>query len=345
MLTLVLTACTPPDVALPTPTGPFSVGYSALPQFYMTALYPAVEGTGRGTPTYFTPATLASTGLSDATLGDVIVSAEINAVPVATGPRPVAIIGPGGSSYVELSTSLAQELASHGYVVLLVQPDASAEGGFNLGTETPTEEEAQVLMDAQAAARIAQLVAALDLIDDPLATALVGEMDPTRVAVGGHSYGGHAAFATASQDARVSALFDLDGALYDETAEVAPLVPSLAVLADMYQLSLDPDAFDGGPGTEEGLATLEMFAGSENLVAVGLVDGAHYAVTDLPVILPVFPAAIQNDYEAGVGAIGESGTTNTNTLVLRFLDAVFAATMPTGPELADGLGSVDADPL
>lgn len=133
-------------VALPRPTGPFSVGTTAFTvidasradtlgdkpeprQVRVVAWYPAVNGaTGERAPylreglaearTFATLLRQASTALDY--LADTRTHAVVDAPPRTDGPLPVLVFSHGytaaGSSY----TALLEDLASHGYAVLSV---------------------------------------------------------------------------------------------------------------------------------------------------------------------------------------------------------------------------------
>lgn len=342
---LVAAAChRTDDVSLPQPTGPYPVGVTSLAAFYATAWYPAEAGTGLGAPEYASGPMLAFYGMAPGDMGAVAVHAEIGALPAADGdPRPLVVFGPGGASYVDLSTSLALELASHGYVVITVQPDAYRENGFNAGAELPAPDRIEVLERVAFDARAEQLSQAIDLAGDPDTTLLVGPVNLERIAVGGHSIGGDVAVRVAALDPRIDAAFDLDGALHDETRALDPEVPVLVVMAELA--TLDPTRHT--PDVQAGHDTLTWLETADNAVAVGLQDAGHYAVTDLPYLLPALPPRNREDSESAVGAIGEDGTTDVNVLVQRFLAATLGdePALPDAESLAADLPGVDADPL
>jgi hypothetical protein len=86
---------------------------------------------------------------------------------------------------------------------------------------------------------------------------LVGPVDRNRIAVGGHSYAGSVAFNMSLHDARVSAVFDLDGLLFDEAAKVPTKVPSLVITS--------------GGGTSDNAVLRKIVGSATNIVAVGTV--------------------------------------------------------------------------
>lgn len=347
-LGLALVGCRDPGaVSIPAPTGAHAVGVTELGAFYVTAWYPAQEGTGLGDPLYASGGMLGFYGMAPGDMGPVEVPAEIGALPAELDPRPLVVFGPGGSSWVELSTALATDLASRGYVVLAVQPDAYRESGFNARQEVPDDASLEVLERVAFEARAAQITAAIDLAGDPDTTTLVGEIDTTRIAVGGHSIGGDVAFRMGALDARVGAVFDLDGALHAPTLREPPTVPGLFVLASMLDIQRRPDAYGDTPDVQAGRDTLAWLPGADDVVSVGLEGAGHYAVTDLPVLLDALPKPIRKEVEADLGSIGVGGTTHTAALVGRFLDAVLVGgeELPSADELAHGLPGAVASPF
>lgn len=334
LFALFATSCStdPNSVTLPTPTGPYTVGVTQLSRFYTTAYYPAQPGTGQGHRRYASPALLKALDIK--TL-DVTATAEIGALPLANAtPHPVVVLSPGGASFAELSTSLAEQLASNGYIVITVQPDAELENGeTGLGGIAP----APALTEALRLSRLRLITDAIDLLDDPTTVALVGPVDHQRIAVGGHSYGGSASFNASLVDKRIAAAFDLDGSLFESANTTLTTVPSLVVMAFMYQLLQHPDAFGDRPDVTLALSSIELIKRNSHIVAVGLENAEHYDVTDAAAIAPALP----KDADSLHGAIGPDATTTTNMIVQRFLDATLGAAsrLPTSTELGLNLPS------
>lgn len=325
----------PTPTTLPAPSGPYAVGVTPTSRFYTTAYYPAQAGTGQGHRRYASVALLHTLEVS--TL-PVTSNAELGALPLESAtPRPVVVLSPGGASFVELSTSLAEDLASHGYVVLTVQPDAELEDGeAGLGGTDPSP----ALVEALRLSRLRMISDALDLLEEPTTAALVGPVDPHRIAVGGHSYGGSAAFNASLVDPRIQAVFDLDGSLFEDANTTPTTVPSLVVMAFMYELLQRPTAFGTGSDVTLALSSLELLRHNSQVVAVGLRDADHYDVTDAAAIASSLPAGIASM----LGAIGPTATVTTNTIVVRFLDAALAPAprVPSSAELVVELPSASA---
>ncbi len=120
------------------------------------------------------------------------------------------------SSPIALSTSLAEHLASHGYVVVALQTDMTTEN--ELGDKP---------IAAIDPARIALLHSSFEFIASAAFENLVGPVNPNRIGVGGHSYAGSTAFNFSLHEPRVAAVFDLDGAVEGEASPKAVKVPAL----------------------------------------------------------------------------------------------------------------------
>jgi dienelactone hydrolase len=163
------------------------------------------------------------------------------------GRLPVVVYEPGTLDPRSLGTTVADDLASHGFVVVTVDHtyDASAvqfPGGRVERSVLPTEfaatrgEPAAVttLLKKVMAVNIADTRFVLDQVDalaagrDPdaehraLPRGLAGALDPHRIGVFGQSSGGMAALETMHEDPRVTAGADLDGVLAYEQDDHAP---------------------------------------------------------------------------------------------------------------------------
>src|SRR3954447_5611115 len=107
---------------LPEPTGGLAVGVRTIPSVSPAATtrvwYPAVTGTGTGTARYFSGPTLAAYGVPAKQLKGVMPRASVDAEPApTTNARAAVVLMPGWGSTMALSSALAQDLASNGYVV------------------------------------------------------------------------------------------------------------------------------------------------------------------------------------------------------------------------------------
>jgi hypothetical protein len=136
-------------------------------------------------------------------------------------------------------TALAEDLASHGYAVVGVNPTGSIAVVFPDGHVAPAMPLGNVEgMDVPSwyvsAERITNVWAddAAFVVDSLSATpARIGALDFDHVAYLGHSLGGAASFEACGQDARCAAAVDLDGTLWTEVRHTGLDAPNLAIRA------------------------------------------------------------------------------------------------------------------
>ena len=196
--------------------------------------YPAVAGsTGAAAP--YLPPTWADLANSAG-----IVSQDLNAVGTNSiadapldGTPPVVVLLPGLGQPVAAYSALAEDLASHGYAVVGINPTGSALVEFPDGhVVAPTALggiDPALLSDIpgwyDAAARITDVwVADAAFVVGTLAASppAIGALDFDHVAYVGHSMGGAASFEACRQDARCAAAVDLDGTLWTDVAAHRP---------------------------------------------------------------------------------------------------------------------------
>lgn len=323
---------------LPKPTGDEAIGVRDLAPvaggFALRAWYPAVTGSGTSGAPWMTAAqweTFAS-GLADrskAALARLKTSAAENATPAASeAPRPVVLLMPGWWVPAASTTVLAQELASHGHVVITIDSPAGSE---------PIDGGEEGHIAARGEARVAAVRATLEFLSDETLTELVGPIDAERVAVGGNSFGGAVGYAASIGQPSVVAVFDLDGSL-----EILPGMKPVTVPALMV-VTLSGEPF----GNES--ATVQLLRDSKAVVNIGIRRAAHCDLNDLEIVLLATETS-PSDFPAGAdcfGAIGTDGATTTAVIVRRFLDAALGtpATLPTGSSLIEGQPDGVLDPI
>lgn len=298
------------------PTGPEAIGTREVPAVSPDAngrlWYPAVAGTGTSEPPYISADTAAVLGLPPDMLDSVQLRASLDASPAPTAtPRPAIVLMPGWGAPMAVYTTLAQDLASNGFVVLSIEPALGTEDGYQLPPDP-----------SNPARRLEQLSTALDFLTGPQIDALAGPVDPTRIAAGGHSIAGAVAVQASLTDRRIAAVFDLDGWLHGPALDTSFPVPSLFVEAS---------GFDEPTNT-----AIEQ---SENAVIVHLAGAAHFDVTDIPCLAPLLGPMSD---ALGLGAIGCTGSTTTNALVEHFLDVVLVRqdATPTAADISRGLAGI-----
>src|SRR3984885_829562 len=228
---------------LPEPTGPCPVGTTALwltdvsrpdpwaaggnaRELMVSLWYPAAASDGRRAR-YMTPAeselqltSRGITGVPPDALSTVRTNAVSDAAPAGSQRAlPLVVLSPGFTNSRSALTALAEDLASHGYVVAGIDhtyesfgttfPDGRvttclARQARQRGTGSPEE---------VAAGRAADVSFVLgELTGAHPAWAGAGLIDPSRVAMAGHSAGGAAVIAAMLADSRIRAGIDMDGA-------------------------------------------------------------------------------------------------------------------------------------
>jgi dienelactone hydrolase len=249
------------SVTLPTPTGPLAVGrmvYDWTDDFTLDALAP-VEGTKRELLVWvWYPAAAPATTRDDylpaalrmvverdrGTLNSKFLTRDLSKVhahslrnaEVSPQERSysVVIMRAGSSLEVWNYSTLAEDLASHGYVVVgidapyrtfeVVFPDGrvmrrTAENNPELVSGDELTHRANKLLTAWTA----DITFVLDRLDrlnasDPSGR-FTGRLDMTRVGVFGHSFGGAQAAQFCSQDSRCKAGIDIDGSLHGSVVQ------------------------------------------------------------------------------------------------------------------------------
>ncbi len=223
------------------------------------------------------------------------------------GRRPVLVYSPGGGDPRGLGTSLAEELASHGAVVVTVDHPGDAAAVEFPGTTAfrpepvrPTvfrgdPRDTPALARTMVDARVADLRFVLDRLGRPAELPLPRglSLDLRRLGVYGHSAGGSAVTELLHEDRRVRAGINLEGYL-----DLPPLrpgdapepLPVLRTGVDRPLLLLGTELFDHAAELNRSWSALT--ARSAPWVRTTRLPGAaHWAVTDLAALLPRLQSA------------------------------------------------------
>jgi predicted dienelactone hydrolase len=274
-------------ITLPTPTGPFAVGraiyawtddvttdpLAPVPgtkrELVVWIWYPSEAAQSAATMDDYLPAAWrAAIERERGTLISKFLTRDLSRVHahcirnagVSSRQRsyPVVIMRGGASAGVANYTTLAEDLASHGYVVVgsdapyrtsvVVFPDG------RVMTRTPENnpELCMGLREPEQARCVSKLLAALTadiaFVLDQLerlnrsdaSGKFTGRLDLTRVGVFGHSFGGATAAQFCHDDPRCRAGIDLDGAPFGRVVQEGLHQPFLFVLSDQVHSS-DPE--------------------------------------------------------------------------------------------------------
>ena len=243
-------------------------------------------------------------------LSTVRTNAVVDAPPV--GRRhglPLVVLSPGFKRPRATLTTLAEDLASHGYVVVVV--DHTHE---NVATTFPDGRVAHCAACGRydlpfwaklEAGRAADVSFVLDRLTGPLRHHRGANLvDASRIAMGGHSVGGASSLGAAYADARIRAAIDVDGNLSTPLPEEGMSKPVMLLgRRDHYA--------PGGEGAETWARAWPLLTGWKRwLVVAGM---AHPSFTDIGVIGP------QWGLDFGEVA-GERGAAITRASVRAFFD-------------------------
>lgn len=211
------------DTSRPDPWVP-SVNYREL---MVSLFYPATSATGP-TKQYMTPLEsqryVERLGIPDMPL-DILSTVRTNAVVDARPAghrhsRPLVVLSPGYTQSRATLSSLSEDLASHGYVVAVIDhtyenrattfPDGHVTGCAACEVDDVPEFDAKL-----AAGRAADTSFVLDELTrrHPKWRA-AGLIDPSRIAMAGHSAGGSSTIQAMLADSRIRAGINLDGSTH-----------------------------------------------------------------------------------------------------------------------------------
>lgn len=230
---------------LPEPTGPSAVGTTSLylkdvsradpwavgmdaRELMVSLWYPAAPS-DRPRARYMTPAeselqltSRGMTGVRPDALSMVRANAIGDAAPAGRQHGlPLVVLSPGFTNSRSTLTALAEDLASHDYVVAGIDhtyesfATAFPDGRVTTCLAREAPRRGREFWAKVVAGRAADVSFVLDELTGPSpAWPGAGLIDPSRMAMAGHSVGGAAAIAALLADSRLRAGIDLDGATY-----------------------------------------------------------------------------------------------------------------------------------
>ncbi len=344
-------------VALPTPTGRYPVGRTILDWTDHTRIdplatrpglprelsvwlwYPASPGPG-AQPAPYAPGAWAGLhmgslpGLGE-TGFDAVHDHAFADVPVAGGRFPVVVLEPGMGFAAPQYTSLAESLASHGYLVVGVIPTYSAnltilngqtvsatDAGNppSFGAANVHAGQAQVdgdrLVDLWATdARFAAAqTAALDT-DGRFA----GHVNTTTTVYLGHSFGGAAAVEACSSDPHCSGAVDLDGTQYGPVVHVGLTKPMMVIGSQNSCVTGTCQPADPNDQASRGVARALLAASTGPIWCYQINGAKHFNFSDYGVYYLAAP--IRSGLALGT-IDGGDALTITNAYLTAFADHV-----------------------
>lgn len=274
-------------VTLPKPSGPFAVGraiydwvdqntfdgLAPLPRTKRELLvwiwYPAAAGPSLATDDYLPVPTRVAFEHSRGLLMSAFLTRDLSKVRAHSSPNadvspsqqsyPVLVMRAGASSEVANYSVLAEDLASHGYVVVgfdapyrtsvVVFPDGRVLKRLPENNPEVCLENTGWQRDRCATrllnvwtADTAFVLHRLDRMNtsDPSGK-FTGRLDMARIGIFGHSFGGAAAALFCAQDARCKAGIDVDGALHGSVIQSGIHKPFMFLLSD-HSHEIDPES-------------------------------------------------------------------------------------------------------
>jgi dienelactone hydrolase len=309
------------DVSRP---DPWAAGVSAR-ELMVSLWYPAMPSDGRRAQ-YMTPAEsellLASRSLTSVpqdALSTVLTNAVSDATPAGhQRSLPLVVLSPGFTMPRSTLTALAEDLASHGYVVAGIdhtyESDATAFPDGRVTTCLAREAPRSGRGEKVVAGRAADVSFVLDeLTGAHPAWPGAGLIDPSRMAMAGHSAGGAAAIAAMLADSRIRAGIDMDGATHAQIPDDGLSRPFLFL---GKQSNYTPGSGGGIPGKPGPASTWErdwkLLTGWKRWL---LVAGAiHASFTDLALL------ADQIGIDIDAGLPGSRSLDITRAYVRAFFD-------------------------
>ncbi|GHH28260.1 lipase [Lentzea cavernae] len=221
----------PVPLSLPKPSGPFPVGTTELHlvdesradpwapgrsrEVMISLWYPAMPSLRAparhlraGIAAFYDQTSAGSVGLDPgvADFAGTRVRARTDA-PVFPGRRPVVVYSPGRGQSRSFGTTLVEDLASRGYVVVTIDHTFAGPVEFPDRVELPVSRVDTALMMRE---RVRDTGFVLDRLGS---TALAPAMDLSRIGMAGHSMGGFTAAEAMLTDPRIDAGANLDGSL------------------------------------------------------------------------------------------------------------------------------------
>ncbi|NIK60775.1 alpha/beta hydrolase [Kribbella shirazensis] len=268
---------------------------------------------------------------------DILQDRALDRVAVAPGRFPVVVLMPGMGLSAPMYAALAEELASHGYLVAGVTPTYSAKltvlGGHPV--ESKPEASPSNLGDGsegsqQAGDSLVKVWAA----DARFAAGMVAKELPNSVqsAVGpsyvGHSFGGAASLEACRLDQRCAAAVDLDGMQFGEVVQKGVKAPMLLLGADDSCITsvCGPDAGNDA-ARDRAISLLKASSGTSWCATIP--GTRHFNFTDYGVYYLAYPL---RKY-LPLGTAGpRHALTVTNGYVTTFLShAIYKTAAPGAP--------------
>jgi dienelactone hydrolase len=369
------------NITLPTPTGPFAVGrtiYDWSDDATLDLLAP-VPGTKRELLVWiWYPA---ATGQSGAVADDYVPAQVRAAAGQVGGPHvfgllrsvfdllsrdlskvhghslrnadvslqhrsyPVVIMRAGASLGVMSYSTLAEDLASHGYFVVgfdapyrtieVVFPDGRViERRPENNPELVSGEELTRLANKLLAAWTADTAFVLDRLELLNASGASGKftarLDMTRVGVFGHSFGGATAAQFCSQDSRCKAGIDVDGSLHGSIVEAGIHKPFMFLLSGHGDFSSDAEVRQ----IQADIQSVYDRLPADGRLRISIRGANHFTFTDDGALLKSHVLRGMLRLSGNLGIDGRRQLVVTSYCVHSFFDAYLKSASASPPKIA-----------
>jgi hypothetical protein len=339
-------------VTLPAPTGRYQVGRQMFDWTDRSRIDPVAPRPGMarelsvwvwypatrpgGTPAPYAPGAWGGLHLSGvASLAEsgfgAVRDHSFDGAPVATGRFPVVVLEPGLGLSAPQYTTLAENVASHGYLVAGVTPTYSASLTVLHG-QAVTATAAGNPSDLGAAA--STFAAGNKLVDEWAADArfAVAQVTVTfaqhvngggGTAYFGHSFGGAAALVACSTDTRCAGAVDLDGAQFGDVVTTGTHVPTMIMASATSCVTGTCQNPTGESAAERAHARSLLAASTGPVWCYQINDAQHFNFSDYGAYFLAFP--LRNVVPLG-SIDGDLALTITNAYLVAFLDNVLHGT-------------------
>ncbi|MFF0271405.1 hypothetical protein [Kribbella sp. NPDC004536] len=228
---------------------------------------------------------------------DTLQDRALDRVAIAPGKFPVVVLMPGMGLSAPMYAALAEDLASHGYLVAGVTPTYSANltvlGGQVVASK-PEANPSNLGDSSESSQQVGDHLVGIWAADARFAAGMVAKELPNSVesAVGpayvGHSFGGAAALEACRLDARCAAAVDLDGSQFGDVVRKGVKAPMMLLGADNSCITsvCGPDA-KNDTDRDRALSLLKASTGTSWCATIP--GTRHFNFTDYGVYYLAYP--------------------------------------------------------